>query len=254
MTVIYAWPPLKYTATLLADELPSRSSRGVFSGKDSVSSAGPRRRIVRVTASALSGDQDGAGMSASLNRWLGGRTNLVRRACPSVNRCRDAEDVGLASTPLIWTEGGAPLAWTEGGDPLLWFTGPAVAVTVTTLNGFPALAMSGLTPGQLVCRAYDVVRVYDSDPESDPPQTSLGVSNAVKTVFADASGSAVIPLHEALPAGIVSVGDTETAVFRVTDMTPSDQPVSGNWSVSWVLREVLATEIPVDATEVDPWA
>ncbi|WP_127104372.1 hypothetical protein [Pararhodobacter zhoushanensis] len=245
MTVIYAFPPLKYTATLLDDELPSRSSRGVFSGQDYVSSSGPRRRVIRVTASSLSGNRDGAGMSASLNRLLDGGVNLVRMACPSINWCHEARP--LASAPLTWTTEGDPLEWTDGGDPLLWFTGPALAATVTTLNGFAALALTGLTPGALVCRAYDVIRVYVEGEDG-------GASRAVKTVFADASGDAVIPLFDALPAGIVSVGDTETAVFRVTSRSPSDQPVSGNWMYSWALREVLPDEYPEDATEVDPWA
>lgn len=246
MTVIYAWPrALRYTAALLDEEHPVTSSRGMFTGRDAVSSAGPRRRIVQVTASSLAAYRDGAGICASLNRLLGGRINLVRMDLPPVNWF--AERLPLRSEPMTWTSGGDGLDWTSGGSPLVWFSGPLNSVTVTTHNGFPALAVSGLTPGQLVCRAYDVVRSLASD------TTLNGASRAVRTVFADASGNAVIPLHDAVPAGFLSIGGPDSGVFRVTSMSRSAQTVNADFPTAWVLREELPGEIPGGATEVDPW-
>jgi len=244
MTVIYAWPPLKARASMLTDEMPVRQSRGIFSGTDWGSSAGPRRLLVRLTVSSLAGNRDGAGLCQSLNRLLDGGINLVRLPLPAVNRCLDG---ATPTNPLDWTYDSDPLDWTYDSDPLLWFSGPVRAATVTTLHGFPALALTGLVPGVLICRAFEVIRVWDGHDDE-------GASRAVTTVFADASGNAVIPLHEALPAGIVSTGASATAVFRVTSMQGADQPVGADWYYTWSLREVLAGEIPEGTTEVDPWA
>lgn len=224
MTVIYDWPrALRYTAVLTDEELPNASSRGMFSGRDYVSSAGPRRRTVQVTASALADDRDGAGICASLNRLLGGRINLVRMDLPPVNWYR------------------------ERGILPLDLEGPAMVGTVTTSGGFDAIALTGLVPGEIVCRAYDVLGSYVSG-------ELAGTARAVRTVRADLDGAATIPLHEALPAGVIRVGEPETGIFRVTAMSRSAQNPTADFPTSWSLREVLAGEYPDDATEVDPWA
>ncbi|MCA2014378.1 hypothetical protein LCM17_23005 [Cereibacter sphaeroides] len=224
MTKIYAWPKaLRYTAALTDEELPVRSSRGMFSGRGYVSSAGPRRRVVQVTASALAGDRDGAGICASLNRLLGGRMNLVRMELPPVNWFRDP-----GKTPFD-------------------LEGPAMAGTVTSVGDFDAIALTGLVPDEIVCRAYDVLGSYVSG-------ALAGTARAVRTVRAELDGTATIPLHEALPAGVIRVGEPETGVFRVTSMGRSPQTIGADFPTSWTLREVLASEIPAGATEVDPWA
>lgn len=232
MTVIYAWPrALRYTAFLTDEELPNASSRGMFTGRDYVSSAGPRRRIVQVTAASLyrkhantrEFHSDGAGICASLNRLLGGRINLVRMDLPPVNWYR--------------ARGILPLD----------LEGPAMVGTVTTSGGFDAIALTGLVPGEIVCRAYDVLGSYVSG-------ALAGTARAVRTVRADLDGTATIPLHEALPAGVIRIGEPETGVFRVTAMSRSAQNPTADFPTSWSLREVLAGEYPDDATEIDPWA
>jgi len=197
--------------------------------------------------SALSGDRDGAGYSESLKRLLDGGVNLVRLNSPAVNWHLDALSAGgLVTAPVRWEDSEGVMEWTHGGDPLLWFTGPVLVATVTMLDGFAALSVSGLTPGRLVCRAFDVVRVYAAG-------VSAGTARVVRTVHADNSGVAVIPLHSALPAGIVSIGDQESAVFEAMDMPRSPQPMGQNWFYQWNFREVLADEIPGDTSELDPW-
>lgn len=223
MTIIYAWPKaLRYTAVLTDEELPVRSSRDVFTGQEYVSSAGPRRRTVQVTASALAANRDGAGICASLNRLLGGRINLVRMDLPPVNWFRER---GLAPFDL---------------------EGPAMAGTVTTAGPFDAIALTGLAPGEIVCRAYDVLGSYASG-------TLAATARAVRTVRAELDGTAIIPLHDALPAGIIRVGEPETGVFRVTSFGRSAQTIGADFPTSWALREVLASEIPAGTMEVDPW-
>lgn len=250
MTTIYAWPrALRYTASLSDEELPVRASRDFFTGEEQVSSAGPRRRVVQVTASALAGDRDGAGICASLNRLLGGGINLVRMRIPPFNWCR--EQTPLRSEPMGWTNSGSEMTWTDDSSPMVWFTGPLHSVTATTTAaGFAALVVTGLTPGQLVCRAYDVVQTWTV---SGATVTLNGTSRAVRTVFADLDGTATIPLHDTLAVGLLSIGGSETAVFRVRARQPSAQTISADFPTSWTLREVLAYEIPEGTTEVDPW-
>lgn len=223
MSVIYAWPPLRHQSTVWTHEIPVRSSRGALSGNDYPSSAAPIRRTAQVSCSALAGWRDGAGLCESLNLLLDGGVNLVRFQLPLLNSYRD-----------VW-------------DAPLDLGGGAFVGTMTTLAGFDAIALSGMVPGAVVCRAFDLIGSYVLG-------VLGGTARAVSTVIADLDGTAVIPLHSALPAGVIRVGETETAIFRAVSMTPGVQPVSGDWSYSWALREVLSEELLGTEDEVDPWA
>jgi len=243
--MIYAFPPVASVASLWTETAPVRVSRSAVDGKRYVSSAGPRRRKAMVMVSALARARDGAGYSESLKRFLDGGMNLVRLNSPAVNW--HLETLPLATAPLGWTVGGEPLAWTSGGAPLYWYTGPVLAGTATTLGDYAAISLSGLTPGQLVCRAFDVIRSYSAD------ASATATARAVRTVYANGSGVAVIPLHESLAAGIVSIGDQESAVFEVDgDLPESAQPLGQNWFYEWRFREVLASE-HAGMSEVNPW-
>lgn len=246
MTTIYAWPPVRYTASLHTVSYPVRRSRGIFSGAEDISAVAAPRRMVQLTVSALAGQhRDGAGLCESMARLLAGGVNLARLVLPSVNLYRELQP--FASEPFTWTSAGLGMGWTYSGTPFVWMSGPLSPGTVATdLNGFPALALSGLTPGQRVCRAFDSVKTYAAG-------VLLGATRALRSVVADADGNAVVSLHEPLPAGLVSIGGPEEAVFRATSMTPSAQPLNSDWSYSWSLREVLEGEIPEDAEEKNPW-
>lgn len=222
MTVIYAWPPLRNQTTLWSHEIPVRRSRGAFSGRNYASSAGAVRRTVQVSVSARAGYRDGAGLCESLNLLLDGGINLVRFPLPVLNWHRD-----------VWA-------------PPFDLEGEASLGTVTTSGGFDAIALSGLVPGEVVCRAFDLIGSYDEG-------ELAAVARAVSTVIAAIDGTAVIKLHTALPAGVIRIGESETGVFDVISMTPGAQAVRGDWSYAWALREVLAEEIDEEATEVDPW-
>ena len=249
MTNIYAFPPVGSVGREWTEETRVARSSYLFSGKRAVSSLGPRRRLASLTVSALALGRNGAGYSESLKRLLDGGLHLVRLWSWPVNWHLDAADMAaLLTEPLSWTSGGVPLIWTSGGVPLLWFTGANVqGVAGTDAAGFPILTLSGLPPGQLVLRPFDVVRVFP---------TAGGASVAARGVGAvssDGAGAAVVRLHGALPTGTVSLGDVETAAFEVTSMPRAVQPVGADWTYEWGFREVLAAEI-TDPVEVNPWA
>lgn len=257
MTIIYAWPPIRYVSTLWYEDQPVRRSVSALSGARSVATAGPRRRLAQVGISALSSARDGQGYVDSLRRFLGGGINLVKVVSPAANWWPDHNRAqapgGYATTPLDWTATGYPLDWAIGPDPLLWFTNTPRVGTATTLDGMPAIRVTGLTVGALACRAWDVIRSY-----GEPGEGQQATARAVRTVFAVASddpeegGVAVIPLHDAIPTGLVSLTDVEVAVFEAEiGMTP--QPIGQNWMIQIDLREVLEAEIPDDADEVNPW-
>lgn len=223
MTNIYAWPPFKTQSVSFSVLRPSRSGVGAFTGERFGSTVGPSRLAASVSVSALAGDRDGAGMAESLLELMAGRVHLARMNTLPVNWIRDSR--------------AAPFS----------LTGPANAGTVTTSGGFDAIQLTGQVPGAIVCRAFDVVGSYSGG-------TLQSTARAVRTVRANVSGVAVIPLHSALPAGIIWVGAPESRVWAMDGHSGGAQGVGADWSYSFALREVLTAEIPAGATEVDPWS
>ncbi|SDX81213.1 hypothetical protein [Roseicitreum antarcticum] len=251
MTVIYPFPPLFAVSSEWTEVAPVRRSRSAFSGQRFVSSAGPARRVAHVSISALSGARDGAGYSESLKRLLDGGINLVRLTSPAVNWHLDAVAAkmpgGLVSHPSGFRAGDLTAIWRDnvavaGG----LVVGPMLIGVPADHRGFPAIALEGLTPRALVCRAHDVVRSY-------PLDLASATARAVRTVYAEADGTARISLHSALPKGVISVTDQESAVFEVLEMPRAVQPTGQNWFYDWSFREVLADEIHPDTVEVYPW-
>jgi len=222
MTDIVAFPPFKQTAFSYDVLRPMREGFSMFTQKRFAASDGPARRVATVTVSALAGDRDGAGMVQSFAHMLDGGVNLVRMNAPSVNWFRD--------TP----------------ERLFDVTGPVNTATVTTLDGFDAISVTGLVPGRIFCRAYDILGSYDAG-------TLTGTARAVRTIKADIDGIAVVPLHSALSAGVIQVGEVESIVFSTASIPNSVQPIGSNWSYTWQFREVLTGEIPAGSTEVTPW-
>lgn len=223
MTTIYTAPPWRLKSSMPGLIQPTRQSRGVFGGVVLPSSAGPTRRTLALEVSALAGDRDGAGMSESLKRLLDGGLNLVRVTIPPVNWFRDTPGSAFDAGGAGWV------------------------ATVTTLHGFDAVRLTGRIPGAVVCRAYDLIGSYVSG-------TLASTARAVATVKAGVDGVAVIPLHSALPAGVIRIGEAETMVARATQMPESSQPLSSDWVLPWRFEEMLAGEYPGDAAEVNPWA
>lgn len=224
MTDIVTWPDaLRSVSCRWGREWPMRRGVTSFGGKRFAASAGPTRRTVSIDVPALTSDgRDGAGLSASVAHLIDGGVGLVRLPCPPVNWVRDVPP--------------APFS----------LTGPAMAGTVTTLSGFAAIALTGLIPGAIVCRAHDVVGSYVSG-------VLDSTAYAVTTVRAALDGTAVIPLFSAISAGTIRIGAPETMVAEALSIPYSAQPLDGQWVFPWSFREVLASELPASTTEVNPW-
>jgi hypothetical protein len=71
--------------------------------------------------------------------------------------------------------------------------------------------------------------------------------------WSDSDGVAVLRLTDPLPEGVVSIGESETAIFEATEMGSTARPTRGDWILSWRFREVFADEVSGEMLEVNPW-
>jgi hypothetical protein len=250
--MVFPMPPVAYFTTYLSPpRFPVAVSVGAYDGVEDRSPFGPPRRQISVSVSALSKRRDSAGLMHSLARLLAG-VHFVRINTPPVNWHRDALENGLAgglqTYPVQWQQEGDPVEWQNGdGDPVTWFlNGPFVGAPVT-VQGFPAINVTDLPPGRLIVRAGDFVRSLSGT------GATLGVSQAINTIYARADGTATVPLFDALPAGIISFGDVDSIVCRMTGYTDAPQGIGANFYPGADFTEALPEEY-AGAEEVDPWS
>ena len=246
MTNIYQWPPVHTVGRKWTVDAPVARSQFAFSGKRLVSSAGAARRVASVTVSVLSGDRNGAGYCEVLKKLLDGGVHLVRLYSWPINWHLDA-DTSRNTAPLEWTSGGDPLEWTSGGDGVQWFTGPVVQAVPSVVDGWNVVTLTGLPPNTLVLRPAEFIRVFES---GDFVGT---VAQVVAPAYSNGSGVAVARLFSAVPAGVASLGDRETAIFEARSLPEAVQPVGQNWTYQWDFLEVFPEEID-SPVEVNPWA
>lgn len=251
---IIAWPPVGITSRAPWVERPIVRSEGLLFGARVVASAGPARRVAQLSVSSLAMGRSGAGYMAQLWRELEGGMNLLRIGVSSANWFLDeqAGRVRFGDAPLYWTvDGSDPLAWTvDGTDPLAWFVGPARTGTHgTDALGYPTLSLTGLPPNAVIVRPDDIVRSFAVD---EGEIGSATTARAVTLARSDGAGAVTIRLDAELPAGVISLHDTESVVFEVTSLQPSAQGLSGDWQTTISLREVLPHEY-AGATEWNPW-
>ena len=249
MTQIYQFPPVGVVSWLPTVERRVRTSRYAPGGEVAVSSDGPARRVIDLTVSALSRDRAGFGYMEELWSLIDGGIGFVRLTLPPVNwhldRVRLRQSVGNA--PLKWSTGSEPLGWTTNGEPLQWFMNTIRTGTAATVDGQPALTVTGLPPGIVVARPGDIVRVYAAD------HTDLGTARVRNLVRVDISGAATVIVSEALPSGIVSFSDEEIAVFRMVEYSPQPWRVGQNTTVQTRLREALPSEYAGATDGYVPW-
>ena len=246
---IYQFPPAAIVGWRLSEDRPVRRSEYALDGKRAVSSAGPTRRMLDLSVSALGGDGASAGYLSQLWRYIDGGIGLVRLNLPPVNWWGDwCRLRGLAGNrPISWEEVGTPITWEDTGTPISWFAQTRRFATVTSLSGYPAaVEVTGLPANIIVARPGDILRVHATDHSSSTAATVLDLTRS------DAAGVAVVPLDAALPAGVAAFADEVSAVFEVTSYDPGQQYFSRNWTISMSLREVLDSEIS-GPTEIDPW-
>jgi len=256
MTDVYTFPPVGTVSARVTVDRPVRRSRYALSGRAVESTAGPARRVVDLTISALSMARDASGLLERLWELTDGGIAPVLLTLPPVNWHLDRERgraEGLHSQPIDWTAGGAPLGWTADGAPLRWFSGrarrvaaSAGVVVVPDLSAYPVSTAPRFAPGQVVARAGDVLRVWALDGATST------MARVIRTATADAQGVAQIATDGPLPAGIVSLHDHATAYFKITAYNPGAQGVGTNWQHGVALREELAAEVP-DPVVIDPW-
>lgn len=248
MTNIYAWPPVGAVASKWTLEARTGRSQYAFSGKRAVSSDGPSRIIASATVSALARGRNGAGYCEALKRLLDGNVHLVRLYSWPINWHLDAQrEAGRQTAPIIWTSEGVPLDWTAGESDLFWFTGPTVhGVPSTDALGYATISLTGLPPSQLIIRPGEFLRSFA------PGDLAGVVAQAVMPAYSDALGAATVRLFSPLPAGTISLGDQESAIFEVMNVPEAMQPLGQNWTYQWDFRQVFASEIH-EPVEVNPW-
>lgn len=243
MTDVYAWPPVSTPGWLWDVEDPVARSESMLDGASSSTSAGPRRRIVRLQVSARSNNRRAAGYMAALRRLIAGGQNLVRlRSMPNIplqEHCRLNAIRG--STRLHWTDGGIDLGWTDGGVELIWFAGDLFdGVAGTDSQGYPNLTVNGFAPGETVALPGEYVAAY-SEADSTQAERAMVIAPAVT----DETGTVSLRLDQAMAPGSyarVLIGEPETGVFEATNIEPGLHRVAQNWTEFWEFREVLDGE------------
>lgn len=241
-TNVYAWPPVGVTSALWTVEDPVSRSVSWPTGARRTSSALRRRRLAAMQVSARSSNGAAAGMMEALKRYLRGGVHLVRLTSYPVNAGgAPIDDPDRGSVPLIWRTDLVPLDWLAAGDELLWVSGTLLSGVSSIVDQVPIITVTGLPPNRLVARAGEFARV--------------GTAAAMIAIDAssDSEGEAILRLTDPLPAGVVSIGESETAIFEATEMGSSARPTRGDWTLSWRFREVFADEIGGELLEIDPW-
>jgi hypothetical protein len=242
VTKIYAWPPVGVASALWTIEDPVSRSISWPTGARRTSSALRRRRLASMQVAARSGNGAAAGMMEALKRYLRGGVHLVRLTSYPVNYGgAPMDDPDRGSVPLIWRADLVPLDWLAEGDELLWASGTLLSGVPGLVDHVPTMTVTGLPPNRKVARAGEFARV--------------GAAAAMIAIDAVSNGDgiAVLRLTDPLPEGVVSIGESETAIFEATEMGSTARPARGDWFLGWRFREVFPDEVAGEMVEVDPW-
>ena len=247
---VFAWPPVGVTGADWTEEAPVQMARSMVTGAEFSSAVQRKRRLATLNVSALSRDLWGAGYMEMLKRCLEG-IHAVRLNSMPVNWWPDAAaelNLFRQAVPLDWAAADVPLSWTDAAVSLLWFSGTVLFATLTTSGGYPAVQVTGLPPNVLIARPGEFVTSYVT------PADRIGsTAQVLAPAYSDAAGVVVIRLLTALAfAGRISIGGSDTAVFKPVAYPRSVQPLAENWFYSWSFREVFADEVG-GFEEVDPW-
>lgn len=245
---IYSFPPAPITGWLLNEERPVRRGAYALDGKRAVATAGPVRRTLQLTCGALGrGHNSGAGYLAQLWRYIDGGVGLVRLSLPPQNWHLDRADLRreIGNEVVTWVDDNGPIDVMDGVTVLTTYGNTRRYATALVIAGYDhAVKVSGLPSSIIVARPGDIVRVWNGGVAS--------TARVLDLTRSDASGIAHLPVSAALPEGVISFADEESAVFEVLDYSPGAQQLGQNWSIGLSLREVLASEIS-DPVEIDPW-
>lgn len=252
---VFAWPPVAPRRWEWTIEDPVQSSSSIITGAEYLSAAQRRRRLATVEVSGLR-DGMGAGYMESLKELMRGRINAVRLTSYPINRHLTAthEQWTRKSEPIAWTDGDVALDWTADTTDLLWLYGRMLrGSSGTDSDGWPVLTVSGLKPNVLVARPSEFLTIYAT--ESDTEGT---ICRVLAPAMSRSDGVAVIRLHSdpgVVSDARVSIGTSETGVFRAVTIPRAIQPAMGDWTYSWAFREIFEDEVGAGGfTEVNPWS
>lgn len=252
---VYAWPPVDAVGTIWETRQPINRSQSFFTGKD-FSTTADRKRIGATVLvpgiGCLAGTMNG-GYCEILKDLLEGGKNLIRMNSMPVNWYFDEVEIeaGLKPDVLNWTDAATPMTWTDAGTEMVWLTSPALSGTTGISGGFNYVDVSGLPPSTLIARPGEYITGYSEDNLSDGTAEPVRV---LRPAYSDASGDCRIFLTAALTDTFhVEINSKKSSVFMVEGQLPSAlQPVDGNWTYTWNLREVFSDEVD-GFTEINPW-
>lgn len=253
MANVIVFPPVGAVGSEWAVSAPIQVSRSMMTGRRYVSAMGRERREASVVVSALAKTRSGAGYSEMLKRHLDGGVHLVRLNSYPINWHLDAARMaGLVNShPFTWEHEDATFTWEHEGYPVIWFSGTVLTGTVTTSDGWPAIAVSGLPPNMLVARPGDFVEVFEEFGD-----TSGHIAQVTAEATSNGAGAAIVRLMDALPEleGVrVNLGASDSRVFEAVELPRAMQPMGQNWVYEWRFREVFADEVG-GFVEVNPWS
>lgn len=244
---VFAWPPVGVRGSEWTEIAPVQISRSMTTGAEFTSAVQRKRRLVSLEVSALAMGRSGAGYMEMLKRLLEGIHGVRLYSCP-LGWHGDAAGVHRQAFPLDWTDAGVDLTWSDAAAELLWFDGTVLFGTLTTSGGFPAVTVTGLPPNRLIARPGEFVSIYET------PSDRVGsTAQVLAEAYSDADGGVTIRLFSALAfPGRVSIGVSDTGVFKPVVYPRAMRPVGADWSYAWEFREVFEDEVGA-FEEVDPW-
>lgn len=255
MINVYAWPPVGVVGSEWTEEAPVQRSRSIITGKDYISAYARKRRVVTLEVSSLSLNRSGAGYCEMLKRLLQGGVHAVRLNSAPVNWHLDAQklDPIRRSERVLWQAEDAPLHWTGQAPPapqtpLFWYTGTFITGAISVDGDFYRVTCDGLPPNMLIARPGDFITVYNGAEEVTAQLLQEATTNADGVV----SLRTLDPLP-LLPAAQVSIGASDTGVFRPVELPRAVQPLGQNWTYTWRFREIFADEVD-GFKEVNPWS
>lgn len=243
MTDVIKWPPVSLTGWEFTVVDPVSESRTLIGGAPRTSAYLPRRRMATAVVPMNGGDGANLGYVEMLKRRLAG-IHLVRVECRPAIWC--SKQSRLRNAIGEWLTGSVEGLWLSGVTEG-WWTAASYFGTAGTADGWPVVTVTGLPPNTIVVRPHELVRMLD-------PEGPAQSARALRVTRSDGSGTAVIRLETALTGtGPISIGDTESVVFRPLDYPRAVQAVGGSGAYTWNFEEAFEDEYPGGWTEVDPW-